>query len=417
MELESISSLYIFCILSIIACSTVEEVKIDQQNILKEIELKDSDYLIILAIESAKDQYLTVEYIFSHPSKFDYTFNKYDIDDNKTKLYSNKDAESNENIFYFDENVQVFPLNQKRMLSSDFSENQTDIISDKESIYGKNKVYLKLNDQIENIVFSIFPKEQLKGTEKLYIKYKITENKEAKKYTLNNAKIGLTQDKDMLNITFEGIKYDSIDCTNITVNYQIKLFDKNSLESMFEENIYLYAFDTQAKALFSTNLILKGKVTQDKNYLVIKAPLNENKEQLLLINVKITNKDLSDEELLQYEVYNNIIVKEQSKERVWPDEDQKKKDDDEIDAKKNREENRPILILILGLFIGSVVITFIGVFIYIQYFAKKDGNIEEDQDYKDVGGIVTAGEDKDKEKQETKEDGPKINEEEEEIIN
>ena len=81
--------------------------------------------------------------------------------------------------------------------------------------------------------------------------------------------------------------------------------------------------------------------------------------------------------------------------------------------KKNREENRPILILILGLFIGSVVITFIGVFIYIQYFAKKDGNIEEDQDYKDVGGIVTAGEDKDKEKQETKEDGPKINEEEE----
>ena len=404
----------IFCILSIIACSTVEEVKIDQQNILKEIELKDSDYQIILAIESAKDQYMTVEYIFSHPSKFDYTFNQYDIDDNKTKLYSNKDAESNENIFYFDENVQVFPLNQKRMLSSDFSENQTDIISDKESIYGKNKVYLKLNDQIENIVFSIFPKEQLKGTEKLYIKYKITENKEDKKYTLNNAKIGLTQDKDMLNITFEGIKYDdSINFTNIIVNYQIKLFDKNSLESMFEENIYLYAFDTQAKALFSTNLILKGKVTQDKNYLVIKAPLNENKEQLLLINVKITNKDLSDEELLQYEVYNNIIVKEQSKERVWPDEDKKKKDDDEIDAKKNREENRPILILILGLFIGSVVITFIGVFIYIQYFAKKDGNIEEDQDYKDVGGIVTAGEDKDKEKQETKEDGPKINEEEE----
>ena len=85
----------------------------------------------------------------------------------------------------------------------------------------------------------------------------------------------------MLNLTFEGIKYDSIDCTNITVNYQIKLFDKNSLESMFEENIYLYALDTQAKALFSTNLILKGKVTQDKNYLVIKAPLNENKEPII----------------------------------------------------------------------------------------------------------------------------------------
>ena len=47
-----------------------------------------------------------------------------------------------------------------------------------ESIYGKNKVVLKLNDQIENIVFSLFKKEQLKGTEKLYIKYKISETKE-----------------------------------------------------------------------------------------------------------------------------------------------------------------------------------------------------------------------------------------------
>ena len=77
-----------FCILSFIAYSTIEEVTFDQQNILKEIELKDSDCQIILAIESAKGQYLTVEYIFSHLSKVDYTFNQYDVDDNKTKLYS-----------------------------------------------------------------------------------------------------------------------------------------------------------------------------------------------------------------------------------------------------------------------------------------------------------------------------------------
>ena len=40
-------------------------------------------------------------------------------------------------------------------------------------------------------------------------------------------------------------------------------------------------------------------------------------------------------------------------------------------------------------------------------------NIEEEQDYKDVGGIVTSNDDKDKDKLETKDDSPKINEEEE----
>ena len=80
---------------------------------------------------------------------------------------------------------------------------------------------------------------------------------------------------------------------------------------------------------------------------------------------------------------------------------------------KNRKENRNILIIILASFGGSIAITFIAVFIYINFFAKKDINIEEEQDYKDVGGIVTSKEDKDKDKMETKEDGPKINEEEE----
>ena len=64
----------------------------------------------------------------------------------------------------------------------------------------------------------------------------------------------------------------------------------------------------------------------------------------------------------------------------------------------------PILILILASFFGSVILTFILVLIYIKLINKQK-DIEEDKDYKDIGGIV------DDEK--TPKDGKKINEEEE----
>ena len=62
-------------------------------------------------------------------------------------------------------------------------------------------------------------------------------------------------------------------------------------------------------------------------------------------------------------------------------------------------------------FIASVVLTFIGIFVYISVCGKKDNNIEEDSDYRDVGGIV-QNDDK-KEDEGKNNDGKKINEEEE----
>ena len=65
----------------------------------------------------------------------------------------------------------------------------------------------------------------------------------------------------------------------------------------------------------------------------------------------------------------------------------------------------------MGSFGGSIIITFIGVFIYLLFFAKKDPNIEEDQDYKNVGGIV-KNDDKDKENKNMNTEEGAINEEE-----
>ena len=414
--------LIVFCILSFIACSTVETVEIKEQNQFNKIVLDQNDFEIILPIESRKIQYMILEFLLSHPSKFNVTCDHIDVkrnETNETEEIILPEDPQNANIFYFNDKVQAAFIHPKRKLASVF------VIDQKENL-GKNKVVFALEEDMESVVINITKKEEaeLNGDEAIIVKYSIVENydeDEEEKYALKKDEIKLAQEKDMLNITFDGIKYaKNIDCKNVTVNYEIKLYDNQTLYKKYE-NIYVYSLlDAESDALFSTNLPLKGEMTQKENYIVIKAPENDGKEQLLLIDAKIKNLEDEEEELLQYQAYFNIIVKEKSEDRKWPDDDIKpdnktdpKKKDDKIDPEKNRKENRNTLILILSLFGGSVVITFIGVFIYIKFCAKKDINIEEEQDYKDVGGIVTSKEDKDKDKMETKEDGPKINEEEE----
>ena len=62
-------------------------------------------------------------------------------------------------------------------------------------------------------------------------------------------------------------------------------------------------------------------------------------------------------------------------------------------------------------FVISILLTVIILFIYLKFFGKKEGNIEEESDYKDVGGIVKE-ENKETDGKNTDE-GKKINEEEE----
>ena len=399
--------LIVFCILSFITCASVETVEINEQNHFNKIVLDQNEFEITLPIESQKEQYMIVEFLLSHPSKFNVTCNHTDKKENESEVIELPEDPQNANIFYFNDIVQAAFIHPKRKLATEF------VIDTKEKL-GKNKVVLALEEQMESVVIYVSKKEEeeLNGDEAIIVKYSIiveVYNEEEEKYALKKDEIQLTQEKDMLNITFDGIKYaENFNCKNVTVNYEIKLYDKETLKKKYE-NIFVYSLlNTKSDALFSTNLTLKGEMTQKENYIVIKAPENDKKEQLLLIDAKIKNLEEDEEELLQYQAYDNITVKEKSGDREWPDDDVKP--DNKIDPKKNRKENRNILIIILASFGGSIAITFIAVFIYINFFAKKDIN---EQDYKDVGGIVTSKEDKDKDKMETKEDGPKINEEEE----
>ena len=412
----------LFCLLSYITSVSIEEVTIENQNEFKKIVLEQNEYEINLPVKTQKEQYMEVECIISHPSKFNISFN-YTKKENSEEP-ENPEEPQNANVFYFDVNAKAAFIHPKRRLS-------TDLIIAENSNLGKNKVVLSLDEQMDNIAIYISKKEEeeLTRSETIFVRYNIMDayDEEAEeKYALDKEEISLAQKKDMLNISFSGIKYRSdFNCSNTTVNYEIKLFDKEKLESKYE-NIYVYSLlNSQSEALYATNLTLKGEVTQKINFIVIKAPLNDKKSQILLIDAKI--KNLEDEELLQYKAYDNITVKEQSEEREWPDDDIKpdnntnndtnnntdNKDKDGVNEKKNRENNKPKLVIILISFIASVILTFVAVFIYIKFFSKKDMNIEEDQDYKDVGGIVTNTEDKDKDKMETKKDAPKINEEEE----
>ena len=300
-------------------------------------------------------------------------------------------------------------IHPKRRLSTLF-DNQTDLIEKEELLLGLSKITLKLGKNMEKIVLTVFKSENAttnSNVEKfILVRYKLVEEEEKQKYQLSNTKITMKQEKDMLSIKFGGVKQlgENTNLTNFVTVYTISLFDKENLDSKYE-NVYLYECDG-LKSLFSTNIKLKGEATKADNYLKIKAPLNDKKNQILLINAKVKNGD-EEEQILHYEL-SDFKVEEESGERVWPDDKEKEKEGDKEKegekAKDPKEENEYILYIIMGSFGGIVILTFIAVLIYVKLNGNKP-DIEEDNDYKDIGKIEPSS------KKET--DKGNVNEEEE----
>ena len=389
-------------ILSFITSSSLDLRLVELENVFQKFRLSDfnnSTQIVFDISNPSNNYYMVVELLLSHPSKYETEFNY--IEENKggpanLNIFESeqepllKNEVKNEYMNYFDEEL----INPERRILLELSDENSVLIEKDDNLFGKRKVLLKLKEKMNQIALSVTPKDnvELKGDEILYAKYKIIkeDEKEKEKYYLKDNKVKVFQNKDMLNISFAGVQ-KLVESENVTVDYSIKLFDKKELESKFE-NIYIYVFDTKINSLFSTNIKLKGVITSEDNHLVIKAPLNNKTDQLLLVNAKVKNKDEENEEnLLQYEVY-KFKVEEISPKRKW-----------EEDEEDTRKKNRPILILILACFLSSVLLTFILVLIYTKLINKQT-NIEEDKDYKDVGGIV----DDDKNPKEDK----RINEEE-----
>ena len=400
--------LNIFLIYLINCSSAYQEIEENHLVLLKE----GVDQALLTVTPGSKK--MIVEIILSHPTNYNFTFNQYDAED----------VESGEV--------------QKRRLSTDYTENQEGIIDHEINYFGKNKYVLNIEEDMTKIALTFFQKKETENKEVIYVKYTNTEANTVEKDNYSSDQdIKIEKNKDFLNVTFDGIKLndENMNVDNVSVTYYINLFDLEEIQSKYE-NVYIYAY-TNDKPLYSTQISLKGKAVLKKNYLRIKAPLNNKKEQFLFIRAIISNVEEKDEQNLQYKL-TSFNVEEESGEREWPeDEDIKEEEEEEEDENKKEKEkekenkkeseeekekdekkdekinNETKLYIILICFVVSVICTFIGVFIYIKCFAKKDSNIEEDNDYKDVGGIVQNEDKKEGDGQNRTDEGKKINEEEE----
>ena len=385
------STINIVSFLLLISYSCSDPIELEQ-NIFKKVVLTEEETEILFPISEHKSR-MSVDIALSHPSDYKIVLNQYG---NESESYNETVEPKNSNEFlFYEEEMYIHP---KRRLSKLF-ENQTDLIENEELLLGQSKITLKLGEGMEKVVLTVFKSENAKTdstVEKfIFVRYKLVEEKEKQKYQLNNIKITMEQEKDMLSIKFGGVKQldENTNLTDFSSVYTIYLFDKENLASKYE-NVYLYECD-EIKSLFSTNIKIKGNATKADNYLKIKAPLNDKKAQVLLINAKVKNGD-EEEQILHYEL-SDFKVEEESGERVWPDDkekepknetekEEKKDEDTSSETKDPKEENEYILYIIMGSFGGIVILTFIAVLIYVKLNGNKQ-DIEEDNDYKDIGKI------------------------------
>lgn len=396
---------------SLITCASIKELEI---NTINKINLTESENEYSLPIEIPDDQKMVIELVFSHPSKYNVTFSSTLIEE---FLKTSEEEAKNKNILLYDDKT------KKRYIRHLLTEEASVEPESESTTFGKMTKTLNLDNTMDSIIIKITPKEgaEFSGEEKGYLKYCIVKTIE-EKYMLSDPKINVEKEKDILNISFKGIKQLDED-EDLFAYFYIKIFDKDSLDSKYE-NIYIYSYANEVDPLISKVLRLKGKMIQLDNYVKIKAQLNDKKEQILLINVEVKNLN-GEGQSFQYEGF-TFNVEEESGEREWPNEEEspeeepqeeespepqeeeskedepQKEEEDNTNKEKEeeeedyREENKSKFTIILICFIVAVILTMIAVLIYIKFFSKNENSIEEETDYKDVGGIVKNNEETDK---------------------
>lgn len=350
-----------------------------KSNIYNKISLNTDITEIIF--ESKNKDYITIELIFSYPSKYFITFNEY-----------NAEIESN-------------------TLSEAKNTNQTDIIIKSELNLGKNKVVTKTkNSNANGVILAIFKKDNKDDKSQndfVYIKYTLNENNEKEKYLVKNTKINLQQENGFLFINFDGINQidNEINLDNLKTDFNINIFDKANLESLFE-NIYAYIYENEKieiKPLISRIMKFKGKTIKSDMFLKIESNLTDNKERILLINAKVNNNN-TEESNIHYEYLtfqlnneNNNNSNNNTNNNINNNTEENQEISDE-EVEENRNKNKTFLFIFLGIFAAVIIITFIAIFIYIKFHeGQEDNTIEEDRDYSGIGGIINKNDNYEKE--------------------
>ena len=345
------------------------------------IEIEEVPYYIIPIEESTTHFILNnihnsarmiVDLMLSHPSKYALTFNEYK--ENKT---------------------------------ADYTQNTTGLVNNEKYSLGKNSFILNLQlDEdkiIEKVIITLKRKENAepnsKITEKIMIRY--VHDEEENLYFLKNNNITLNLVKDILDIDFGGIsaveKYS--DFTNTSAVYTIELYDLKSLEDIYE-NIYFIFYENNGEVkapLYKTTLNLKGKILKFDNCIKIRAPLNKKKEQIVFVKGKV--KDFEDYLTYSTEKFfvqeGEEIIDDDKKEDNNNDNNDKNKKGEEGNKDEKKKNNDGILVIIMLLFLGSIALTFVGVFIFITKCKTQQLNIsiEQDEDYKNIGKIKEVTDD------------------------
>jgi len=357
-------SLFLFLIFSMlifssIHCYTIEPVNILENN-LDMLTLTNSWNFFLLKNSNNPNASNTmlIEIMFSHPSKYDITFNKY--------------------------KEELIIMDDKKKFTPDYTRNQTGLILNEEKNVGKSKLTLNISktskDDKNDIIIYIkrYANYYSGGEDKVMIRY--LSNATNEKFYLSNTTINLEKDKKVLNLTLGGISSNIIEnFTHLYANFTFDIFEKATLEKNLE-NIYSYAlYNDKRISLYHKEYINQQNINNDKFVSLNNFTINSKKELLLLIKVSVFKST----NILQYEAVTFKLTKDS--------------DSDEVDTEKNIKENKPTLIIILALYSGAVLLTFIVVFIYLTIKKKNHEDNKnkkaEDYDYKNIGEIKTLSED------------------------
>lgn len=406
------------------------EKQINEMNTYTKHKLQEDEERIILKIDEPKEQIMAIDFIFSNPSKYEsITFNRYDVEnDQEEQKETEKEPETEgestekevdptedekketettekestekevdptggeknetetkqEGNWEDDGGEEVDPTS--RRLSTIYTENQTDLVIEGKEVNGKKVVYLKLDKETKAIAFTIYKdkSKSVSDTDYIYLRYRVAEEK-PEFYSLSKKDVTTAVEKDIVNITFSGISQfkDVKNGDDFSVKYIIRFVDKETASKNFEQPIS-YFLDSTVKPLSELTLNLAGVSAGENIEVRLQGTLNEKKPQLALVFAKATFKGET-EHILYNPVEFTITEAEEKK-------DNTEKKEEKTDENKDKvEENKMKFFVILGCFIGIVVIVFIIIMIYIAMKPKVE-NPEDSGDYKNVGAIRNVNE-------------------------
>lgn len=312
---------------------------------LEKLEYSRINY--IMECSKEKNQNMIVELSFTHPSKFNITFNE---NDNEEEI-------------------------------SSFINNQSGLIISERKEFGKNIIILNPDISAEEVVLSISYKDKIDtdSDEYVLINYYYSESeKEQQSYYLNDTKLKVSKKDEIIGISWEPIKQsknEEINDENFTVSYDIYLTDKKDLDSKTENvnTIIKPSEMNEITPLYYSSLIQKGKFSSNTNYIRLNIT-KENKNEIY-INIIATASSIQSYDNNFYSQrlsYTPYILSEKKENN---ENNEEKKEDNTSNNNSDSGSSNLLLVIII-----IIVVLLIAVLIVIIILKMKSRNVITKED-------------------------------------